>query len=299
MSVIRLIGVPMDLGANRRGVDMGPSALRYAGVQGKLERLGHRVVDMGNLVVSGPEQQEYADPRCRYLDEISRTCSDLADVVSKARQDKTIPLIVGGDHSIAAGSMKGLVEAGNDFAVLWVDAHADVNTPRTSPSGNVHGMPLAAALGLEPARLVGRSAPGEPLIEPDRLVIYGVRDVDVGEKEALKRFGVKVFTMSDIDQKGVAVTAAEALRHLLRDGRDLYVSFDVDSLDPSVAPGVGTPKEGGFTYREAHLIMEMVAQTERLVALELVEVNPILDEANRTAKVAAEFIASAFGSSVL
>ena len=301
MAEIDLIGVPMDLGANRRGVDMGPSALRYAGVAAALTRMGHRVRETGDVAVALPEQGRVGDPSARYAREIARTCRRLADRVARSVRERRVPLVVGGDHSIAIGTAVGLAEGGCRFGLLWVDAHADINTPQTSPSGNVHGMALAAMLGLEPAGMMepALSCRARPPASADRVAIVAVRDVDPGERLTLRETGIAVYTMAEIDRRGAAAVIDAALEHLLARCDGLYVSFDLDALDPAVAPGVGTPKEGGLTYREGHLILETVAQTGALRAFEVVEINPILDVANRTAQIACELIGSAFGASVL
>ncbi len=300
MATIDLIGVPMDLGAGRRGVDMGPSALRYSGLQAALEQLGHVVNDTGDLPVAGPEQQPVRDDRAKYLEEIAQTCRRLADRVAASKSASRTPLVIGGDHSIAMGTGLGMAMAKPGFGVLWIDTHSDINTPDTSPSGNVHGMPIAALLGLEPAGRMTRAMGWEqPLLTPERLVMLGVRDVDQGERRLLKQCGIKLFTMSDVDRMGVAAVIDTALEYLSDQCDGLYVSFDMDVLDPNVAPGVGTPKEGGLTYREGHLIMETIAESGRLWALEVVEINPILDVGNKTARVARDLIASAFGASVV
>lgn len=297
MAKIRLIGVPMDLGANRRGVDMGPSALRYAGLKDALEALGHHVSDRGNLSVPGPEQKTVTDATARYVPEIQRTCLDLAKEVKEAFEDDATPMVLGGDHSIAVGTLRGISRCRERFGVLWIDAHADVNTPETSPSGNVHGMALAAALGLGPKALIEED--GKANITPNRLVLMALRDVDPGEKRILKELGVKAYTMEDVDRRGLPAVVEEALARLTEAAPWVHVSLDMDALDPQVAPGVGTPVQGGLTYREGHLIMEMVAETEALCSMEVVEVNPILDVSNKTAQVAVGLVASAFGSSVM
>lgn len=280
---------------------MGPSALRYAGVHDELRRLGHVVYDSGNLTVAGPEQQLGPPEKAKFIHEIARTCNALGRQLVTTVQNRRIPLVVGGDHSIAMGTAWGLAQSEIDFGLLWIDAHADINTPTTSPSGNVHGMPIAAMIGLEPAAMMKPwlDLAATPPLTPDRIVLMGVRDVDPGEREALKTLGITVYTMADVDRMGVAAVIDKALSYLLGRCQSLYVSFDLDALDPGVAPGVGTPKEGGLTYRESHLVMESIAATERLCALEVVEINPILDVANKTARVATGLIASAFGASVV
>ena len=299
---VHIIGVPLDLGGGRRGVDMGPSAMRIAGIGEQLKALGRAVVDKGDLPAPNPETQEPADLRKKYIREIAAVCQSLF-VASRASLDAgAIPLVLGGDHSLGAGSVSASSAwvrqtAGQPIGLLWVDAHGDMNTPETTTSGNVHGMPLAALLGREPAELaaIGPS----PAVLPQHTVLVGVRNLDDREKERIRASGVHVFTIKDIDRDGMAAVAERAIA-LASDGTGgMHVSFDVDVCDPSIAPGVGTPVRGGLGYREAHLFMEMVADADRLVALDLVEVNPTLDVRNSTAELAAELALSALGKNIL
>ncbi len=298
---IRIIGVPMDLGAGRRGVDMGPSAIRIAGVTERLRALGHAVRDEGDLVVKGPEQQRVGNERLRYLPEIVRDCSLLAAKVAKIVGEKGFPLVLGGDHAVAIGTIAGLAMAARaahqSLGVLWIDAHGDMNTDATTPSGNIHGMPLAASLGLGARELTSIGGPFAK-VSPKNVVLVATRDLDDGERANIRRLGVKAYTMEEIDRHGMAVVIGKALRHLGRAVR-LHVSFDLDAVDPSVAPGVGTPVKGGLNYREAHLIMEAVADTGRMTSLEVVENNPILDTRNQSVEFAVEMILSAFGKRIL
>ncbi|MFB3918313.1 MAG: arginase [Terriglobales bacterium] len=299
---IRLIGVPLDLGQSRRGVDMGPSAVRVAGLEARLEALGHKVTDAGNLLVPQAEQKKEGDPRAKYLKEITATCTRLADMVIKALENGEVPLTVGGDHSAAVGSVSGLAEfyrrRQQKVGLIWIDAHSDINTPETSPSGNVHGMPLAAIMGLGPpelANLYGFC----PKVSPDNCVLVGVRDIDVVERENVRRAGIEVYTMRDIDERGMRTVMEEALRLAGRGTAGYHVSLDMDWVDPEDAPGVGTPVRGGATYREAHLAMEIIADHGRMLSFEIVEVNPVIDEHNRTADLACQLAASAFGKKIL
>ncbi len=294
---IQIIGVPIDLGANRRGVDMGPSAVRYAGLQQVLAELGHRVADGGNLIVPGPEASDPGDPRARYLPEIVRVCLALRQRVAGAARAGAVPVVLGGDHSLSVGTVGGIRQVHPGTGVIWMDAHGDFNTPETTPSGNVHGMSLAAVLGLGAPELVA-CMDGHP-VAPEQAVLIGVRDLDPGERELLRGAGVKVFTMQEVDRLGLPAVMEEALAHLRRHADRIHLSLDLDVFEPSLAPGVGTPKPGGLTYREGHLAMEMIAETGMLVSLELVEVNPILDEANRTAQLAVDMARSALGARVL
>ena len=300
---IRIIGVPLDMGASRRGVDMGPSAMRVAGLEPRLEALGHQVTDSGNIRVEIAETQTSGSESARYLNEIAETCTRTAEAVVKTLEEGMTPLLLGGDHSLAAGSVSGVAEfyrrQGQKIGVLWIDAHSDINTPDTSPSGNVHGMPLAALLGLGPeplANIFGHS----PKIAAENTVLIGVRDIDTAERENIRRAGVaEVYTMRDIDERGMRTVMEEALRAAGRGTAGYHVSLDMDWIDPEDAPGVGTPVRGGATYREAHLAMEIIADHGRLLSFEIVEVNPIIDEHNRTADLAVELACSAFGKKIL
>ncbi|MBT9331676.1 arginase [Paracidobacterium acidisoli] len=300
---IRLIGVPLDLGASRRGVDMGPSAVRVAGLEKRLEALGHEVTDGGNILVALAETKQAGELTAKYLNEITETCTRAAEMVEEVLEEGMTPVILGGDHSVAAGSVSGVAEfyrrRQQKVGLIWIDAHSDMNTPETSPSGNVHGMPLAALLGLGPEALThifGFS----PKVKPENAVLVGVRDIDATEKANIKRAGVsEVYTMRDIDERGMRAVMEEALRAAGCGTAGYHVSLDMDWIDPEDAPGVGTPVRGGATYREAHLAMEIIADHGRMVSLEVVEVNPVIDEHNRTADLAVELISSAFGKKIL
>jgi arginase len=297
---IHLIGVPMDLGAGRRGVDMGPSAIRIAGVAEKLKRLGHTVVDEGDIVIRAPEQQKIRNERLRYLTEIVRACTILSTKVQKILEGSGFPLVMGGDHSIAIGTIAGIASyarARNKRpGILWIDAHGDMNTDSTTPSGNIHGMPLAASLGLGAAELASVGGAFRK-IDPKDAVLIAIRDLDDGEREIIRKLGVNIFTMEQIDKYGMSVVLDKALRKLSK-ADYLHVSFDLDAVDPSVAPGVGTPVKGGLDYREAHLIMETLYEHGKVNSLEVVEVNPILDNRNQSAEFATELISSFFGKTI-
>ena len=300
---IRVLGVPLDMGASRRGVDMGPSAMRVAGLEARLEALGHVVTDGGNIRVELPETETSGSDRARYLKPIAETCIRTADAVLKTLDEGMTPLVLGGDHSLAAGSVSGVSEfyrrQNQKIGVVWIDAHTDINTPETSPSGNVHGMPLAALLGLGPAEL-GNIFGYSPKVAPENTVLVGVRDIDAAERANLKQAGVaEVYTMRDIDERGMRAVMEEALRVAGRLTAGYHVSLDMDWIDPEDAPGVGTPVRGGATYREAHLAMEILADHGRLLSFEIVEVNPVIDEHNRTADLAVELACSAFGKKIL
>src|SRR6202021_923111 len=278
---IRIIGVPMDLGATRRGVDMGPSALRVAGLQARLKQRGRHVEDIGNVSVPQPEEQPYGEKRARYLDEIASACKGLADAVKKSLDEDFTPLVLGGDHSVAVGTTAGTAahfhKKSKRIGVIWLDAHGDMNTPDSSPSGNVHGMPLASIMGYGPPELT-KLAGITPMVEPRSVARGGIRDLDSKERRLMKESGVHVFTMRDIDERGMREVMAEALRFTTDDTAGVSVSLDMDFVDPTDAPGVGTPVRGGVTYREAHLALEMIADSESMVSFELVEINPVIDE---------------------
>ena len=299
---VHIIGVSLDLGGNRRGVDMGPSAFRIAGLGERLAGLGIPVVDTGDLVAPIPEIKTFGDPSKRYIREIARLCDRLYKTSLAVLEKGGIPLVLGGDHSLAAGSVAAtsdyLRRDAQPLGLIWVDAHGDMNTPGTSSSGNVHGMPLAALLGSEPVEL-SRIGGFSPKVTPDRTVLIGIRNLDEREKERIRESGVHVFTMKDIDRAGIAAIVEQSIAIAGRDAGGLHVSFDLDVCDPSIAPGVGTPVKGGLNYREAHLFMEMVADSGRLRALDLVEVNPILDDRNTTAILGAELASSALGQRIL
>ncbi len=300
---IRVIGVPLDMGASRRGVDMGPSAVRVAGLEARLEALGHQVTDGGNIRVEIAETQTSGNKSAHYLAEITETCTRTAEAVVKTLEEGMTPLLLGGDHSLAAGSVSGVAEfyrrRGEKIGVIWIDAHSDINTPETSPSGNVHGMPLAALLGLGPEPL-GMIFGYAPKIAAENTVLIGVRDIDAAERDNIRRAGMaEVYTMRDIDERGMRTVMEEALRAAGRGTAGYHVSLDMDWIDPEDAPGVGTPVRGGATYREAHLAMEILADHGRLLSFEIVEVNPVIDEHNRTADLAVELACSAFGKKIL
>jgi arginase len=299
---VNIIGVPIDLGANRRGVDMGPSALRIAGLSKELRELGYAVDDLGDLPVKIQERQPIQDQKARYLPEIARVSSILAKKVAAVLREGGFPLVLGGDHSIAIGTVAGIGafcrDGGRRPGILWIDAHGDFNTPEISPSGNIHGMAAAICAGIGPPRLCGIEGPPKK-VEPENIVMIGLRNLDKGERECMMNHGVKMFTMQDIDRKGMHQVMREALLYLCSHSEHLHVSFDLDSVDPLYATGVGTPVRGGLTYREAHLMMEMIAETERMASLEVVEVNPILDSKNQSAVLAVELIHSAFGKKIL
>ncbi|MDQ4143972.1 MAG: arginase [Actinomycetota bacterium] len=295
-SRIAILGAPLDLGASRRGVDMGPSSIRYSGLAERMEELGGDVVDLGNVKAAMPEIAPVQDESARYLKEILATCSQIGHRVAEILRSDRFPLVLGGDHSIAMGTLAGLHSVHGTGGVLWVDAHGDINTPENSPSGNVHGMPLAAALGACGFDIDGFGPP--PWVDPARTALVGVRSLDTGEKQLVSKMGIKVLTMSEIDRRGVGAVMKEALDHVAGDGF-VHVSFDVDVLDPKIAPGVGTPVRGGITYREAHLAMELIAESGIATSLEIVEVNPIYDLANATGALAVELVASALGARII
>src|SRR5438067_1667838 len=299
---IRVIGVPLDLGQSRRGVDMGPSAVRVAGLEARLEQLGHVVEDAGNITVAIAEQKKEGDPHAKYLKEITATCTKQAELVLKTLEAGKVPLVLGGDHSVAAGTVSGVAEfyrkQSQKIGLIWIDAHTDINTPDSSPSGNVHGMPLAAIMGLGPVELANIFN-FSPKVASENCVLVGVRDIDAIEKENVRRAGIDVFTMRDIDERGMRTVMEEALRIAGRGTAGYHVSRDMDWADPEDAPGVGTPARGGPTYREAHLAMEIIADHGRMVSFEVVEVNPVIDEHNRTADLAVELALSAFGKKIL
>jgi len=299
---IRILGVPLDLGQSRRGVDMGPSAVRVAGLEARLEAIGHVVEDGGNMSVAIAEQKKEGDPKAKYLKEITATCTKHAEMVLKTLEAGKFPLILGGDHSVAAGTMAGVAEfykrVNQKVGLIWIDAHSDINTPETSPSGNVHGMPLAAILGLGPPELANIFN-FSPKVQPENCVLVGVRDIDGRERENIRKTGIEVYTMRDIDERGMRVVIEEALRVAGRGTAGYHISLDMDWIDPEDAPGVGTPVRGGASYREAHLAMEIIADHGRMTSFEIVEVNPVIDEHNRTADLAVELALSAFGKKIL
>jgi arginase len=299
---VRIIGVPMDLGQSRRGVDMGPSALRVAGLQARLKQLGHQVEDIGNIPVKQPEEMPVGEKRAKYMAEIAETCKDLAEIVQKCLEEDFVPLVLGGDHSIAAGAVTGVAahfrKEKKQIGYIWLDAHGDMNTPESSPSGNVHGMPLAAVMGYGAPELVDLLG-FKPKVEPQNIVLVGVRDLDLQERRLVKKSGVRVFTMRDIDERGMREVMADALKYATDDTDGIAISLDMDFVDPSDAPGVGTPVRGGVTYREAHLAMEMIADSHAMASMEVVEINPVIDEHNRTALLGVELILSGLGQKIL
>ncbi len=292
----------MDLGQSRRGVDMGPSALRVAGLHLRLKELGHHVEDIGNVSVRQAEEQPYGEKSAKYLNEIAETCRGLADATERSLAEGFVPLVLGGDHSVAAGTVAGVAEfyrrQNQKIGLIWIDAHADINTPETSPSGNVHGMPLAAILGLGPSELAN-ICNFSPKVQRENCVLVGVRDIDANEKENIRKAGIEAFTMRDIDERGMRTIMEEALRIAGRGTAGYHVSLDMDWIDPEDAPGVGTPVRGGASYREAHLAMEIIADHGRMTSFEIVEVNPVIDEHNRTADLAVELSLSALGKKIL
>ncbi len=294
---VALIGASLDLGAGRRGVDMGPSAIRYAGLDARIEKLRRDVYDWGNVEGAVPEATEMGSERVRFLAPIKQACERVAHLVARAVEEGLRPLVLGGDHSVAIGTLGGLARANGPGGVLWLDAHGDLNRPETSPTGNVHGMPLAAALGLAGPEFES-DAWRLPAVVADRVALVGVRSLDSAEAELIADAGISVYTMSDVDRLGLERVVREALATIAGPGF-VHVSLDMDALDPDIAPGVGTPVRGGLSYREAHLAMELVAESGLVGSLEVVEVNPILDRENETAKLAVELVASALGARIL
>jgi len=302
MQKISIVGVPMDLGADRRGVDMGPSALRYADLNERLQALGHEVHDLGDLDVIIPETRHFGDPKAKYLREIADACTHLANLVVQILQEGRTPLVLGGDHSIAIGTVSGVSEcfrrSGKKIGLIWFDAHADFNTPEISPSGNVHGMPMAAIMGYGPVELT-RIFGFSPKILPENAVQIEIREVDQQERELVKKSGIRVFTMKEIDRRGIGAVMDEAVSIASRGTDGFAVTLDADFLDPYESPGVATPVRGGADYREAHLAMEMISDTRKMVSFEITEINPILDVHNKTAHFGMELILSAFGKQIL
>ena len=295
---IAVIGAPLDLGAGRRGVDMGPSAIRYAGLDKQLEdKLGVRVSDAGNVISPVVETTEMGDTNARYLSQILDLCDRLSALVAEAAGRGALPLVLGGDHSVALGSLVGMAKVRGAGGVVWIDAHGDLNTPATSPSGNVHGMVLAAALGLAGDSFTRDGWP-LPAVAPGKLALVGVRSLDDGERDLLRTLDAKVFTMSEVDRIGVEPCMREAIAHAAG-AAFLHLSLDLDAVDPDYAPGVGTPVRGGLSYREAHLAMETVAESGLIDSMDVVEVNPILDRENATGQLAVELVASALGARIL
>jgi arginase len=299
---VHLIGVPMDLGSGRRGVDMGPSAIRIAGINERLRELGHKVIDEGDIDIKNIEELRVGDVRARYLKEITRALKLLAKKSERIMMRRGFPLILGGDHSIAVGTISGIAaycrRKRKRLGLLWIDAHGDINTPATSPSGNIHGMPLASVLGFGPRELTGIGGPFVK-VNPANVALVGVRSLDEGEKKLLAQTQVSVYTMTDVDRQGIHRVMKKALARVTSDTDYVHVSFDLDAVDPTVASGVGTPVKGGLDYREAHLIMELISEAGAMTSLEIVEANPILDTKNASAEFAVELVTSAFGKKIL
>jgi arginase len=302
MRDVHIIGVPLDLGGGRRGVDMGPSAVRIAGLGNRLASLGHHIVDEGDLVTPNQETLDVGDPHQKYVEAIADVCRALYEKALRVLDAGGLPLVLGGDHSLGAGSVAAsaayTARQGKPVGLIWVDAHGDMNTPTTTPSGNVHGMPLAALLGPEPAALA-RIGGVSPKVSSEHTVLIGVRNLDEREKAAVRASGVHVFTMKDIDRQGIARVTEQAIAHASAGTAGIHVSFDVDVCDPAIAPGVGTPVKGGLDYREAHMVMEIVADANALLSLDIVEVNPVLDIQNATAILGTELALSALGLKIL
>jgi arginase len=301
-SHIAIIGAPLDLGQGRRGVDMGPSAMRVANLNARLAGLGYVVEDRGNVPVEQAEAAPEGHPRAKYLPQIAATCHRLALLVAETLSGGGVPVVLGGDHSVAVGTVSGVShffrERQQSVGLIWLDAHADMNTPESSPSGNVHGMPLACIVGHGPAELTGLFG-YTPKIAPKNVVIVGLRDVDQTEKSNVMEYGVHAFTMREIDERGMRSVMDEAIRLACDGAAGFHLSLDMDFVDPKDAPGVGTPVRGGVTYREAHLAMEMIGDSRRMVSMEVVEVNPVIDEVNRTADLAVELVMSGLGKRIL
>ncbi|MGH9395404.1 MAG: arginase [Terriglobia bacterium] len=299
---IRILGVPLDLGQERRGVDMGPSAVRAAGLNAAIKSLGHSVEDSGNIHVKNPEEQHFGDKHAKYLNEIAETCRGVAERICVTLEGGFLPLTLGGDHSLAIGTIAGASKYFHDrqesVGLIWIDAHGDMNTPETSPSGNIHGMPFAASLGFGPQELTGIYG-FAPKVQPDQCVLIGARDLDSTERKTVKKSALHVFTMRDIDEQGMRAVMEKSIALSTAGTGGYLVSFDMDVMDPVEAPGVGTPVRGGLTFREAHLALEMVADSGKMVALELVEVNPIIDIMNKTATLGVGLITSALGKKIL
>lgn len=301
-SGISILGAPLDLGAGRRGVDMGPSALRLAGLNARLISLGYDVEDLGNVSVAQQESTPTGDENAKYLPQIAKSCAKLATMVESVAAAGRFPLVLGGDHSIAAGTVAGVAhhyrQRGENIGLIWIDAHADMNTPDSSPSGNVHGMPLACCIGQGPRELA-EIFDYSPKVLGTNVALIGIRDVDERERELVRASGASAFTMRDIDERGLRNVMQEALAIVSKNTAGFHLSLDMDAVDPDEAPGVGTPVRGGMTYREAHLAMETICDCSRMVSMEIVEVNPVLDSANRTALLGVELVMSAMGKKIL
>jgi len=300
--VVNIIGFPMDLGADRRGVDMGPSALRIAGLKEKLENLGYKTIDSGDIFIQIMEKQKISNPKLKYLNEILKTSTTLAGKVERVLEKGDFPLCLGGDHSMALGSIAGIAAYCKrkklKLGIIWIDAHSDMNTDETSPSGNIHGMPLAALLGMGHQKLVNFYG-FAPKLKPENCALIGIRSVDELERVTIKKLNLPVYTMTDIDKLGIHRIIVKILRQFREKVDYIHVSFDLDSVDPTIAPGVGTPVPGGLSYREAHLLMESIAECGCMSSLEVTEVNPILDDKNKSALFATDLIASSMGQRIL
>ncbi|NWF89699.1 MAG: arginase [Ignavibacteriaceae bacterium] len=300
--IVDLIGFPMDLGADRRGVDMGPSALRIAGLTEKLETLGYKIIDEGDISIEIREKQSIKNPKLKYLEEILKTSKLLAQKVERSLTQNHFPLCIGGDHSMGIGTIAGISSFCRknklELGVIWIDAHADMNTDKTTPSGNIHGMPLAASLGLGNKKLVDFYG-FSPKVKPENCVLIGVRSIDEFEKRNIKQLNLSVYTMADVDKLGIHRIIARVLKQFQEKVDHIHVSFDLDSVDPTLAPGVGTPVPGGLSFRESHLLMESIAECGCMSSLEVTEVNPILDDKNKSAVFAAELVASSMGQRIL
>ena len=294
---IDIIGAPITLGQSRRGTDLGPTAIRYANLREKLESLNHSVADKGNIEAPSSGPCEVGDPKLKYIDHIAPICRGVAEAVASSVQGGRFPLVVGGDHSLSIGSVRGAAKQ-KKIGVIWLDAHADFNTRATSPSGNIHGMPLAALCGFGDPRLTVLLDETPPVVDPSRVAVLGARDLDAGEKDNLRKAGVLVLSMEQVDRMGINAALEQCLERVGSDTEGVYLSLDLDALDPRFAPAVGTPVPGGFSDREAHLVCEVLAESGKLIGMDLVEVNPLLDEKNRTAQLAVELACSALGARV-
>ncbi|HEX4138671.1 MAG TPA: arginase [Bryobacteraceae bacterium] len=302
-SSLAIIGVPLDLGAGRRGVDMGPSAVRVAGLGRRLAALGYDVADLGNIAVAQPEALGDTGPRnAKYMPQIAACCESLGELVERALADGRTPVVLGGDHSMAVGTVAGasrfVRKSGGNIGLIWMDAHADMNTPQSSPSGNVHGMPLACCIGMGPDELA-EMFDFAPKVDPANVALVGIRDVDLLERGHVRNNRMRAFTMREIDERGMRTVMDEALAIATKGTDGFHLSLDMDFIDPEDAPGVGTPVRGGATYREAHLAMEIICDSGRMLSMEIVEVNPVIDEVNRTADLAVELVLSAMGKKIL
>ena len=303
MRDVALVSVSIDLGAGRRGVDMGPSALRLAGLTQRLEDLGYRVREAGTVNARGPETTTQGESRLRFLSEITQVCGETYRLVASSMKEDCFPLILGGDHSLSIGSVPAVAhhyrERGERIGLLWVDAHTDMNTPDTTPSGNIHGMSLAVLAGRGPAELLGLAGGPVPAVDPKNICVLAARDIDEEEKSVVRETGIRVFTMTEVDERGIGPCVDEALERLTDGTAGFHLSYDLDGLDPQVAPGVGTPVPGGLTFREGHLVCEKVARSGAMLSLEVVEVNPVLDVRNGTGRMAVDLVASALGKAIL